>query len=194
METVDDVSLIDLAVDANDQRAFAELVNRHQSKLRYSLRQLCNYDEALADDLAQETFIKAFKQLHNFRKQSKFSSWLYRIGYNTFLEHVRKKKLDTVAIDEDFDRSQQQGFFNSMEDPDQVEPAESGLHQKVAELLSQLDPERRSVLHLFLHRQCTQQEIATTMSIPLGTVKTHITRGRVQLQAGLSEWKTGGAE
>ncbi|HAU67998.1 MAG TPA: RNA polymerase subunit sigma-24 [Gammaproteobacteria bacterium] len=189
MKNIDEATLIDLAVNSNDQRAFAELVNRHQSKLRYSLRQLCNFDEALADDLAQESFIKAFKQLHKFKQQSQFSSWLYRIGYNTFLEFVRKKKLDTVELDENFDRSNEQSFYSSEINEAEQEEQQSGLQKKLAELLATLEPERRSVLHLLLHRQFTQQEIATTMSIPLGTVKTHINRGRVALQTGLQEWQ-----
>ena len=189
MKNIDEATLIDLAVNSNDQRAFAELVNRHQSKLRYSLRQLCNFDEALADDLAQESFIKAFKQLHKYKQQSQFSSWLYRIGYNTFLEFVRKKKLDTVELDENFDRSNEQSFYSSEINEAEQEEQQSGLQKKLAELLATLEPERRSVLHLLLHRQFTQQEIATTMSIPLGTVKTHINRGRVALQTGLQEWQ-----
>ena len=189
MKNIDEATLIDLAVNSNDQRAFAELVNRHQSKLRYSLRQLCNFDEALADDLAQESFIKAFKQLHKFKQQSQFSSWLYRLGYNTFLEFVRKKKLDTVELNENFDRSNEQSFYSSEINEAEQEEQQSGLQKKLAELLATLEPERRSVLHLLLHRQFTQQEIATTMSIPLGTVKTHINRGRVALQTGLQEWQ-----
>ena len=147
------------------------------------------FAEALADDLAQESFIKAFKQLHKFKQQSQFSSWLYRIGYNTFLEFVRKKKLDTVELDENFDRSNEQSFYSSEINEAEQEEQQSGLQKKLAELLATLEPERRSVLHLLLHRQFTQQEIATTMSIPLGTVKTHINRGRVALQTGLQEWQ-----
>ena len=66
---------------------------------------------------------------------------------------------------------------------------DSEVHQQVASLLAGLDPERRSVLHLFLHRQHTQQEIAHIMGIPLGTVKTHINRGRVVLQDGMKQWR-----
>lgn len=183
MDKLDEVVLVELAVNNNDQRAFSELVNRHQSNLRYSMRQLTNWNEDLADDLAQETFIQAFKQLHRFRKQAKFSSWLYRIGYNTFLQHVRKKQLDTQSIDDD------DSYVS-----DQIAHAEQGdedspLHQKVAKLLAKLEPERRSVLHLLLHRQNTQQEISDIMGIPLGTVKTHINRGRAALQQSLQGWR-----
>jgi len=182
VDNLDEAVLVELAVGDNDQRAFAELVNRHQSNLRYSLRQLTNWNEDLADDLAQETFIQAFKELHRFRKEAKFSSWLYRIGYNTFLQHVRKKQLDTQSLD-DNPLIANQLMSNEAGEED------SPLHQKVAKLLSSLQPERRSVLHLLLHRQHTQQEISEIMGIPLGTVKTHINRGRALLQKKLHGWR-----
>jgi len=182
VQNLDEAVLVELAVSNNDQRAFSELVNRHQSNLRYSMRQLTNWNEDLADDLAQDTFIQAFKELHRFRKQAKFSSWLYRIGYNTFLQHVRKKQLDTQSIDDDPYIANQVAAANVGDD-------DSPLHQKVAKLLAKLEPERRSVLHLLLHRQNTQQEISEIMGIPLGTVKTHINRGRVALQQSLHGWR-----
>jgi len=182
VDTFDEAVLVELAVGNNDQRAFSELVNRHQSNLRYSMRQLTNWNEGLADDLAQDTFIQAFKELHRFRKEAKFSSWLYRIGYNIFLQHVRKKQLDTQSIDDDPYMVNQLMSNESGED-------DSPLHKKVAKLLALLEPERRSVLHLFLHRQNTQQEISDIMGIPLGTVKTHINRGRAALQQNLRDWR-----
>lgn len=182
MKNLEEAVLVELAVSENDQRAYAELVNRHQSNLRYSMRQLTNWNEALADDLTQDTFIQAFKELHRFRKEAKFSSWLYRIGYNVFLQHVRKKQLDTQSIDDDPYIANQVADTAPEDEP-------SALHQKVAKLLSMLEPERRSVLHLFLHRQNTQQEISDIMGIPLGTVKTHINRGRSALQQSLQGWQ-----
>ena len=183
MQHLDDTVLIELALDGNDQQAYGELVNRHQSNLRYSMRQLTDWNEALADDLVQDTFIQAFKQLHKFRYQAKFSSWLYRIGYNTFLQHVRKKQLDTQPIEDVVIEAKPE--VNTVSD----DGSESPLHAKVAKLLSQLEPERRSVLHLFLHRQHTQQEISDIMGVPLGSVKTHINRGRQALQKSLHAWQ-----
>ena len=155
MQQLDDSILIELAIEKNDQRAFGELVNRHQSNLRYSMRQLTDWNEALADDLVQEAFIQAFKELHRFRRQAKFSSWLYRIGYNTFLQHVRRKQLDTEALDD-----QPLSAPETSMEQSSSESSASSLHKRVARLLAKLDPERRSVLHLFLHRQHTQQEIS----------------------------------
>jgi len=180
----DDAVLIELAISKNDQRAYGELVNRHQSNLRYSMRQLTDWNEALADDLVQEAFIQAFKELHRFRKQAKFSSWLYRIAYNTFLQYVRKKQLDTEPIEDQPLMSK-----DTIQEYDNAEGQQSALHRKVAKLLATLEPERRSVLHLFLHRQHTQQEISDIMGVPLGSVKTHINRGRQTLQKSLQGWQ-----
>ncbi len=77
---VDDQTLIDRVVREKSQYAFAELVKRYQSPLRFSLRQLTGWNESLADDLAQETFIKADQALPGFKSEAKFSSWLYRIA------------------------------------------------------------------------------------------------------------------
>jgi len=84
-----DQVLIDSVVKEDSHLAFAELVKRYQSPLRYSLRQLTGWNEALADDLAQETFIKAYKALPGYQGKAKFSSWLYRIAYNEMISHFR---------------------------------------------------------------------------------------------------------
>ena len=89
MSELSDQMLIQSVVASKSHNAFASLVKRYQSGLRYSLRQITGGDEMLADDIAQETFIKAFKSIAMFNGQSKFSSWLYRIAYNLFISHHR---------------------------------------------------------------------------------------------------------
>ena len=177
MNHLTDTQLVDRSQTARDRSAFEELVRRHQSNLRYSLRQLTNWNDALADDLAQETFLQAFQKLHTFRAEAKFSSWLYRIGYNQFLQMVRKKKLDTQELRDETTEAKS-------DDRGAVD-----LHQALAKAMSLISSEARSVMHLLLHQQCTQQEISDIMGIPLGTVKTHINRSRPVLQAQLTEWR-----
>ena len=80
--SVPDQELIARVVAKKDQHAFAQLVLRYQSQLRLWARRLCDGDVHLADDLAQETFIKAYAALGAFRAESKFSTWLYRIAFN----------------------------------------------------------------------------------------------------------------
>ncbi|NNC98709.1 MAG: RNA polymerase sigma factor, partial [Gammaproteobacteria bacterium] len=123
---------------------------------------------------------------HRFNQKSRFSSWLYRIAYNEFLQHCRssqsqKNYAEFVELD---DRELEYAGGHQIEQP---EPGD--LQKQLAQLLAQVEPERRSVLHLLLYRQCTQQEIADTMGIPLGTVKTHISRGRLALTKQLAHWR-----
>ena len=172
----------DRSKSVGGQLAFEDLVRQHQSGLRYSLRQLTNWDEALADDLAQETFLQAYKKLDTFRGDAKFSSWLYRIGYNIFLQHQRKKQLDYAdQASQELDQAES-NLTESSENKDDF-------HRDLAAAMAQLSPEARSVMHLMLHRQCTQQEISDIMGVPLGTVKTHINRSKPVLQSALAGWR-----
>src|ERR1700745_3984472 len=89
---VSDAQLIPGVLAAADSHPFGELVRRHQSAIRASLRRLTGGNHALADDLAQETFLLAYRNLRSFRQEAKFSTWLYRIAYNVFLADARKIK------------------------------------------------------------------------------------------------------
>src|SRR4249920_398969 len=107
---VTDATLIARALVADDRHAFAELVKRHQSAVRATLRRLTAGNHALADDLAQETFVLAWRNLKSFRQEAKFSTWLYRIATNCWLADARKRKEEllgdrdpALAQDEDAD-------------------------------------------------------------------------------------------
>src|SRR6184192_1195015 len=89
---ISDAQLIARVLVQDDRHAFGELVRRHQSTVRASLRKLTRGNIALADDLAQETFLLAYRNLKSFRQDAKFSTWLYRIAYNAFLADARKMK------------------------------------------------------------------------------------------------------
>src|SRR5258706_205281 len=89
---VSDAHLIARVLVQDDRHAFGELVRRHQSVVRATLRKLTGGNHALADDLAQETFLLAYRNLRSFRQEAKFSTWLYRIAYNAFLADTRKMK------------------------------------------------------------------------------------------------------
>jgi len=87
-----DADLVARVLVDDDHHAFAELVRNHQSSVRGLLRQLVRADVSLADDLSQETFLRAYKNLRSFRGEARFSTWLYRIAYNCFREEARKRK------------------------------------------------------------------------------------------------------
>lgn len=177
--SMDELGLVRRVVESGDQHAFAELVRQHQSQLRYSLRQLTGWDEALADDLAQETFIRAWKSIRQYRGDARFFTWLYRIAYNCFAAHHRARKPEEAADEEFLER------HGGSSDP------ESDLHRDFAVALAEFPPQQRMSLHLHLQREMTHEEIAELLDCPLGTVKSHILRGREKLQQKLSAWRTG---
>jgi RNA polymerase sigma-70 factor (ECF subfamily) len=96
---LNDADLVARVLLDDDHHAFAELVRNHQSAVRGLLRNLTRGDAATADDLAQEAFLRAYKNIRSFRGEAKFSTWLYRIAYNCFREDARKRK-ELVGIDE----------------------------------------------------------------------------------------------
>ena len=104
---VTDAELIARSVVGDDRHAFTELVRRHQSSVRACLRRLTTGNHALADDLAQETFILAWRNLKAFRQEARFSTWLYRIATNCWLAHSRKRKEELLGDRDPGDRPQQ---------------------------------------------------------------------------------------
>src|SRR5436190_10473653 len=89
---ITDAELIARVVVQDDRHAFSELVRRYQSPVRATLRRLTAGNDALADDLAQETFLLAYRNLKSFRQEARFSTWLYRIATNAFFADARKMK------------------------------------------------------------------------------------------------------
>src|SRR4029078_11662617 len=88
---ISDAQLIARCLVGDDRHAFAELVKRHQSAVRACLRKLTVGNHALADDLAQDSFVLAWRNLKTFRQEARFSTWLYRIATNCWLAHARKR-------------------------------------------------------------------------------------------------------
>ena len=89
-----DADLVTRVLVDDDQHAFGELVRRHQSAVRGLLRQLTRTDVALADDLAQETFLRAYKHIRSFRGEAQLSTWILTIARNVALNWVRRRKLE----------------------------------------------------------------------------------------------------
>jgi RNA polymerase sigma-70 factor (ECF subfamily) len=171
-----DADLLARVLVDGDQHAFGELVRRHQSPVRGLLRQLTRTDLELADDLAQETFIRAYKNIRSFRGEAKFSTWLYRIAYNVFRDDARKRK-ELVGIDE--------AKLQSEADPQTADP---GLRHDLMSALAALPLHERSAIVLCCQNGLSHDEAARVLEIPLGTVKTNVLRGREKLKKMLSAW------
>ncbi len=171
-----DADLVARVLVDDDHHAFAELVRNHQSAVRGLLRQLTRSDLALADDLAQETFLRAYKHIGSFRGEAKFSTWLYRIAYNCFRENARKRK-ELVGVDETLLEAQQ--------DPQTTDPA---LRHDLMHALQLLPLHERSAILLCCQNGLSHDEAARVLDIPLGTVKTNVLRGREKLKKMLADW------
>ncbi len=172
-----DTDLISRVLLDDDRNAFGELVRRYQSEVRNFLRRLTKGDLSRADDLAQETFIKAFRSISKFRGQAKFSSWLYRIAYNHFLNDCRKRR-EALSSDGEFDHL-----------PDTSPTPPKGLAADVDAALAQLKTEEAAVLDLYYKKGMTHTEVAEALDMPAGTVKSHLSRGREKLKLLLKDWK-----
>jgi RNA polymerase sigma factor (sigma-70 family) len=169
-----DAELIALVSTGDDHDAFGELVRRYQSPLRAWLRRLANGDAARADDLAQETFLRAYRRLRQFRGDGKFSAWLYRIAFNGFRRAARGFREHLVLDDE---------VIETLE-----APARGGTESRadLDELMKLLTIDQRSALTLCYQQGLTHEEAAAVLNCPLGTVKTHILRAKEKLRRYLS--------
>ncbi|MEO8566829.1 MAG: sigma-70 family RNA polymerase sigma factor [Betaproteobacteria bacterium] len=179
---VSDAQLIARAVVHDDRHAFGELVRRHQSAVRSTLRRLTGGNIAQADDLAQETFLLAYRNLKTFRQEAKFSTWLYRIAYNVFLADARKIK--ELPMPEDAE-----GEPVAVADaatPSLSRQAALSIDLERA-LLVLSEPERAAIVQCY-HNDLSHEEAAQVLDCPVGTVKTNILRAKQKLKGRLGAW------
>jgi RNA polymerase sigma-70 factor (ECF subfamily) len=163
-----------------EQEAFRALYQRYCPRVRSLLYQLTGKPEGL-DDLTQEVFIKVYRALPNFRGESQFSTWLFRVTYNVCQDMRRKqgRRLQTVAL----------GEHNSLENlpiPDEREDNLTRLsrQQLVQDALATLSAEQRDVIVLFDLQEKSQEDVAEILGLPVGTVKSRVYYGRRKLR----EW------
>ena len=156
-----------------DRDAFAELVKRRQAWIRNLMRRCCN-DATLADDLAQQVFMQAWKNIPQLQRVSRFGAWLKRTAINVWLQYLRKSdplKHADASVD--------------------TRPAPQDAGSTAIDLnraLATLSDHVRLCIVLSYHEQMTHGEIADLTGMPLGTVKSHIRRGTQRLQEFLSAY------
>ena len=168
-----DAELIARILLKDDRDAFGELVARHQSPLRAWLRRLTGDDWALADDLAQEAFLRAYRELRHFRADSKFATWLFAIAYNLFRREARRPQR-LVGVEEHV----LEAFAT---DADSGSVADMKFDLDAAMSILSLD--QRAAITLCYQQGMTHQEAAAVLNTPLGTLKTNILRAKERLQA-----------
>ena len=169
-----DEDIMARCITGGDRQAFGVLVQRHQGSVRQFLRRLCR-DTALADDLAQEAFLKAFAGAAGYSGQGRVISWLYRIAHREFLQHARKSKRQT-EVHSEVQADPQDGFGGTGISPDPIRALD------LQSALDHLAEHERVAVVLCTGQGLSHAEAADVLHLPLGTVKSHVTRGLQKLR------------
>jgi RNA polymerase sigma factor (sigma-70 family) len=159
---------------SGDRGAFGELVRRRQSAVRNLMRRCCG-DPALADDLAQQVFMKAWLKIRSLRHPRAFSAWLRRLAITEWLQFLRKK--DPLR------------HANELAGPNGARVESPGVGLDLDQALATLSPAARLCVVLAYGEGMSHREIAELTDIPLGTVKSHIQRGAERLREILSAYR-----
>ncbi len=179
-KALEDFRLIDEAVQNNDEKAYAQLLQRYKRPVYHMiLKMVRNVDDA--EDLTIESFAKAFRSLHKFKKDFTFSTWLFRIATNNTIDQIRKKKLKTMSIDNSFTDDNGDGISIEVED-ENLNPQEETIKSQKAELIQifvdKLPPKYQRLVRLRYFSELSYEEIAAELEAPLGTVKAQLHRAR----------------
>lgn len=171
------------------QEAYAELMAVYQRPV-FSVIVRMVRDPALAEDLTQESFVKAFRALQSFDTSRKFSSWLFTIAHNTTIDYIRRKQIPTVPIDGS-NRDEEGASLEFLAVARDASPEDDLAHRELADdlesALARLRPEYAEVLVLRFQQDLSYEEIAGIANLPLGTVKTHLYRARKALAEALEQ-------
>jgi len=171
MSQINDISLVAQIVVFKNTRAFNQLVQKYQSPIRRFFLNLTCGDSDLSDDLAQDTFIKAYTSIATFKNLSNFSTWLYRIAYNVFYDYIRSRK-ETTELD-----SREVDATNS------VEQENVGQRMDIYQSLEKLKEVERTCITLFYIEDVSIDKIAGIVGIPAG----HLSRGKEKLAMYLKQ-------
>ncbi len=179
-KALEDFDLIDQAVQNKDQQAFASLMKRYKKAVYYMILKMIR-DADDAEDLTMEAFAKAFKNLHRFKKDYTFSTWLFRIATNNAIDFIRKKKLKTMSLNTTLSDDSGNSVTIDIEDDDnnpQDEYIRSQRIEMVRIFVDKLPAKYRKLVQLRYFDELSYEEIAQELEKPLGTVKAQLHRSR----------------
>jgi RNA polymerase sigma-70 factor (ECF subfamily) len=181
-----DQEIVALAREGHEV-AYRELIRRYERPV-FSLILRMVRDRQLAEDLAQETFVKALNAIGSYRPEYKFSSWMFKIANNTAIDYLRRRDLDTLSLDgaphattqEDIEATALQVRDRGQSPLAELEARELGT--AIERAIGRLRPEYRACILLRHVEGMAYEEIAELLDLPLGTVKTYIHRARHELR------------
>lgn len=180
LSKIDELKLIARCTLGDDRRAFGTLVEAYQPQVRRFFLNLTLGDEALSDDLAQETFLKAYLNVRSFRGVAKFSTWLYRIAYNEFCSWQRKTQHEASlpdGLDENFDAD----YYDASGDRCYSATDSVDTHIDVWRCMRVLSDTERTLVTLFYIQDYPLKKIVEITGLPEGTVKSYLSRAKTKL-------------
>ncbi len=178
-KALEDYELVQAAI-IGDQKAYAELMDRYrQSVFHTMLKMVNNRDDA--DDLTIEAFGKAFNKLNSYAPRYAFSTWLFKIAINNCIDHIRKKRLHLLSIDDPIEYDSDYDYTHNIR-AIQLDPEEKFIRDQKVQLmrsmLNKLSYKYRLMIELRFFEEMSYEEIATELEIPLGTVKAQLFRAK----------------
>jgi len=179
-KALEDFKLIDQATKDHDQQAFAQLMERYKKPVYHMiLKMVRNVDDA--EDLTIEAFAKAFKNLHRFKKDYTFSTWLFRIATNNSIDFIRKKRLETMSLDTSYQDDSGDNVTIDIQDKN-LDPQEVAIKAQKKELVqifvTKLPAKYQRLVRLRYFDELSYEEIAKELEAPLGTIKAQLHRAR----------------
>ncbi|MEM6995652.1 MAG: sigma-70 family RNA polymerase sigma factor [Myxococcota bacterium] len=175
-----DEELVEQAAHGDAPGAFGLLARRHQGKIRSLLLRLTRGNTTLAEDLAQETFLRAYRGLGGFEGRAQFGTWLHRIAYFVYLNHRNRSKTH-ASLPEEFETT-------APAPDDECSAHRADLRRDVSTAVSSLPPRYRRVVMMHFVRHVPYRDIADTLGVPLGTVKTQLHRAKLMMRDKMSGW------
>ena len=194
LQALGDQEVVALA-KAGKEAAYRELLRRYERPV-FSLIFRMVRDRSLAEDLAQETFVKVLNALASYRPEYKFSSWIFKIANNAAIDQLRRRELDTLSLDGSPDaRTPDEVEATALQATDRAESPLEELESRetgaaIEQAIGRLRPEYRTCILLRHVEGRSYEEIADVMDLPLGTVKTYSHRARLELREYLADLRT----
>src|SRR5215213_11337586 len=194
LTTLPDADVVRLAQQGREL-AFRELVRRYERPV-FSLVFRMVRDRETAEDLAQDAFVKVLNHIDRYSPEFKFSSWLFKIANNVAIDYLRKRRIDTVSMDgsphaASAAQVEATSFDVAVHQESALDEMESReLGSAIEQAIARLRPEYRSCIMLRHVEGRSYEEIAATLDLPLGTVKTYIHRARHELRKALEHLRT----
>jgi RNA polymerase sigma-70 factor (ECF subfamily) len=183
---MDNGQLID-GLARGDRAAFREFVEMYKKRIYYLALDMMG-NPVDAEDVSQDVFLKVFRSFGTFKKDAKLSSWLYRVAYNTCIDHLRKKEATPEAVADDLleERARGEAPLSAGLGRDPALEAESGeLQSRIARALEKVSPQEKAVFLLRHYEDLMLKEIAETLHLSVGSVKSYLFRAVRKLQKEL---------